>query len=685
VTARERLRRARAVLGASVVLSALLWGAAATGLLLVGTAIADWLVPLPGVVRQWMRAAALLAGLLVISTVLRRGRRVRSEQRVALWLEEHEPALGYALVTLVDPAARDVGMLERSVAGIDWRPTIRRASMRALAPPALLAAVAAVLLLALPRGVVARVGTPKPGDALDRPATRGADVDPLSPLVVRVAPPAYAGEPERVLEDPTSVAALIGSRVAIEGPGARDIDARLGERTLSVVPRGPRWSVLFSMPARPQALRLRADGRERLLVLEPRADSAPTVGLLALARDTVLRAPTGTIPFAARAVDDLGLAAGWLEVIVSSGEGETFTFRSATLGRRSFGGSRQAELRAALRIDSLGLGAGDVVHVRAVARDANAVSGPGTGASETRTIRIARVGEYDSVAVEGAAPPEADKSEVSQRMLIVLAEALERRRPRLERETVLGESRRIGVDQARLRRRVSEIVFIRLEEGEGGEHSHHADDQRGSLTPEELLAAAEEATAEAQTGEALDFAEDESPVVAINRPLLEAYNAMWDAGRELDVGEPGRALPHMRAALDAIQRARAAERIYLRGRPPVAVVDLQNARLAGDRADAAPRARASRAPPDDPLVRLGVRLDAALELLSRSSDAAVDSLLLLRVEALEGAPSLAAALGEAVEELRRGRDASEALARARRATLGEPVARGGIPRWGGAW
>jgi hypothetical protein len=668
-----------------VVLSALLWGAAASGSILVLAAAADWAAPLPAVFRQWMRVVALLAGVVLVALVLRRGRRVRSERRVALWLEERVPTLRYALVTLVDPATRDVDELERSVAGIDWRPTLRRASLRALAPPALLTALAAMSLLALPSGVVARVSAPSPGDALDRPAAQSPDADPLSPLVVRVTPPAYSGERERVLEDPASVAALVGSRISIEGPGAVSVEARLADRALSVVPRGSRWSVLFTMPARPEALRFRGAARERLLVLEPRADSAPVVRLVAPARDTVLRVPSGAIPFAARATDDLGLASGWLEVIVSSGEGETFTFRSATLARRSLGGARRVELGAALQVDSLRLAAGDVVHVRAVARDANSVSGPGTGASETRTIRVARIGEYDSVAVEGAAPPEADKSEVSQRMLIILAEALERRRPRLARETVLGESRRIGVDQARLRRRVSEIIFIRLEEGEGGEHSHDEDERRGNLTPEELLAAAEAATAEAQTGEALDFAEDESPVVAINRPLLEAYNAMWDAGRELDIGEPGRALPHMRAALDAIQRARAAERIYLRGRPPVAVVDLRKARLAGDRADAAPRARAPRAPADDPLVRLGVRLDAALALLPRSSAAAVDSLLLLRVQALESAPSLAAALGEAVEELRRGRDATEALVRARRATLGEPLTRGGIPRWGGAW
>ena len=71
------------------------------------------------------------------------------------------------------------------------------------------------------------------------------------------------------------------------------------------------------------------------------------------------------------------------------------------------------------------------MHLRAVARDANNVTGPGVGASETRAIRIARADEYDSVAVDAAAPSEADKSVISERMLIMLAEALEKKRPSL--------------------------------------------------------------------------------------------------------------------------------------------------------------------------------------------------------------------------------------------------------------
>ncbi len=64
-------------------------------------------------------------------------------------------------------------------------------------------------------------------------------------------------------------------------------------------------------------------------------------------------------------------------------------------------------------------------------RDANNVSGPGVGTSETRAIRIARAGEYDSLAIEAAAPSDAEKGMISERMLIMLAEALQQKRPRL--------------------------------------------------------------------------------------------------------------------------------------------------------------------------------------------------------------------------------------------------------------
>jgi hypothetical protein len=307
------------------------------------------------------------------------------------------------------------------------------------------------------------------------------------------------------------------------------------------------------------------------------------------------------------------------------------------------------------------------------------------GASETRSLRVARAGEYDSLAIEAAAPPAADKSIVSQRMLIMLTEALVAKRARLARTEVVRESRAIAVDQVKLRKAVSDIVFTRLGGEPSGEHSHfegdgheHADGQaQGPLTPEALLEAASRATGGGTPG-ALDNPGDETPVVAVNRPLLEAYNAMWDAGRELDAAEPARALPPMRRALAAIQRARQAERVYLRGRPPAVVVDVARVRLQGAERGVS-NAREPRPAADDPTAELGRRLTRALALLEQDPAAAVDSVTLLRVDALGDAPALAAALAVAVERLRAGQDATAALLRARRlawlaGTTAEPLA-----------
>jgi hypothetical protein len=306
-------------------------------------------------------------------------------------------------------------------------------------------------------------------------------------------------------------------------------------------------------------------------------------------------------------------------------------------------------------------------------------------------------------------------------MLIILTEALEKRRPRLTRETLVSESRSISRDQARLRKRVGDIIFQRLGDDPSGEHGHGPDgDEPGGAadsTKPKLdsivvdsagraarsagrsareIAAADSAdsaraallrAASAATGtgsEILDFEGDETPVVAINRPLLEAYNAMWEASRELDQGETGKALPPMRRALEAIQRARQAERIYLRGKAPAVVVDLARVRLTG-KEGGEPNQRVPRAPLDPAAARRAERLSDAIALATTAPAAAVDSLVLLRVESLEAAPALAAAIGDAIEAMRANRDASGLLSRARRVAEGGVRGSKGIGAWSGVW
>ena len=686
--AARRVHRTRQMLIAGVLARALLFGFAAAMAIIALAVLVDVLRPAPRSLREMILPLSMVAALATSAAIVWRHRFAFAVRHVVRWVEEREPRLDYALLTALDPATGPAArrQLERVVDAVRWEPVIRRRIRAALGAPLALLGILGVMLLLSPTAARARVTAPAPGDVLaaPRPGARDA-IDPLSPVVVTVAPPAYARRPTVTLENPVTVPGLAGSTVTLRGRATTPAPRALLDSTLlGVRVDAGRWTTSFRMPRRPAAIRLGHRAAERLLVLEPTIDSAPVVTLERPASDTVLSTPAGRIELTAALHDDIGITTGGVEYIVSSGSGESFTFRSGTLSTVAVGGRPDFVLAAPIVLDSLALAAGDVVHFRAFARDGNTVTGPSTGFSETRAIRIARTDERDSVAVDPAPPPEADASLVSQRMLIILTEALEARRPRMARPDVVVESRRLAADQKKLRRSVGDIIFTRLGTEPDAEHVHGPGDahEPGDMTPAELLRAAERANAAGGRSDPLDFHGDESPIVAINRPLLEAYNHMWDASRELDIGEPARALPPMRAALAAIQRARQAERIYLRGRAAPVIVDIAAVRLQGkDTGRGSPRS------PRVPLERQAdlARFSQAMELLDHAPAGAIDSLMLLRVELLVDHPAAAASLGEAVDLLRAGRDATMALGRTRRALLGAPVATPGLGRWSGGW
>ena len=683
MTALERVVSARRTLGAAVLLRSMLWALAVAASFMASGGTIDWLVGAPRAVRALVLPAAVLLALAALAFILWRGRKVRELPVVALWLEERVPELRYALLSALD-APHSSPTLEREVAAVQWSPVINRALGHALLPPLLALVASAMLLFALPAGVRARISKPRAGDALLRAPILSAPMrNRLTPLVAEVVPPSYTGERLVTIEEPSSIEALTGGHLVLRGRGAASgITATLAGVAAQPRDSADQWRLDIVVPAKPAALELRDRNYARTLIISPHADSLPVVTLSAPARDTVVRTPRGALTLGADATDDYGLDAGWFEYIVSSGEGETFTFKSGVIHRVDEGNARSAKLSGSLPLDSLQLKPGDLVHVRAVARDRNNVTGPGIGVSETRTLRVPRASEYDSIAIEGAPPPDVDSSQLSQRMLIILAEKLEARRSKLARADVVKESQAIGSDEARLRQHVGEIVFARLGAPQGTEDAGSNNAGPAHMTPDQLLAAANAAT-QASAG-ATDFGGDETPVVAVNRPLLEAYNAMWDASRALEVGEPGTALPPMRMALAAIQRARNAERLYLRGKSPTVLVDINKVRLAGKRDDATSSSRLPRAVLDSSSERRAKRFDAALNDLAVNPSAAIDSLLALRVDALESAPTLAAALAPAIDSLRAGRNATDALVRARRIAAGTTVARI-ESAWGSAW
>ena len=678
-------------------------------LLALGVALSAWLV-VTGVrlarggasigqdPRAGMAFGLALVGAMLVSGILA-GRRARgiSDVRAALWIEERDgdarPA-SFALVTLVEafvelrvsPADASARAMSESplllasasavLARIDVPLALRRSAQNQLLGPTLFAggALTVMVLGAMVRASASGVaGSMLRAVAAD--PTMSTLIPPLGAWQVRVDAPAYTRRAPQQWGDVQNVAAVSGSTVELRGTGpvpAQVIERVVGEaadtlvaarreRALAPTTTGDGWQVRTVVTDGPVTLQLDRGGRSRLLVIEGRADSIPRVALLQPARDSVFRTPEGSLTLVASVRDDIGLGQARFEAIVSSGEGERFTARTVSMGARRFGGEKAGTIRATMDIAALTLVAGDIVHLRAIARDAHPSSAREYGSSETRSFRIARAAEYDSVAVEPAPPPEVDKSLLSQRMLLLLTEKLEKQRPRLERKTLLNESIKIGRDQARLRQAVGDVVFQRLSGDVSGEHTHSVGDghdhgveqQQGKL-----------ALSGGNAGGVLEEGDD-SPVIAINQPLLEAYNAMWDAGRELEQGNPKAAIPHMRLALAAIERARSAERLYLRGKPPTVIIDIAKVRLAGkDTGATNVRSKRDALPPRE--ARRAVRLVLAAQFVARDVLAARDSLAVLRVEALGDSPAFAAAVGAVLELLASGGDATEAFVRARR-------------------
>jgi hypothetical protein len=657
MTAIEQVRRSQRLLGVGGVVTALAWGAATAIGILVVADLASYLLPPVKMSAQWLAIGALVAAAIVTSLLLFRLRHVASFSRMALWIEESLPNLQYSLVTAIEPTRSEFS------AGIDA--TVSREDIAGITNHAfarmILPAVGAVLLAGALLYVSPATGLTR-GGFIGRIASGRASSGPLASrlekISVEVTPPSYTAEGSSKLDDPSSVTALIGSRIVITGEGsAAGVTGDLGNTPVQTRNGSGSWSLSIVMPVKPVALTLHDRQFERIVVLDPRTDSPPKVILSSPARDTTMRVAQLVIHLAASATDDIGLSSGYFEYLVTTGSGEVFSARTLTTPVVRFNGSRTGSLSATLDLATLKLNQGDVVSIRAIVQDVNTLSGPGLATSDTRTFRIARADEYDSVAVDAAAPPPVDSSAMSQRMLIMMTEQLVKDQKKIEHAELAKRSGQIGDMENRVKNRVHEILY----EAEGG--AEEAPDPAAGLTAEE----------------------PSEEVHAVQNPdLFQAYQALWDAVRSLEIAEPAVALPPMRVALKALDRARLANRLYLRGTPPKVIVDIARVRMAGkEKGSASTRTPRTRA--DSSRAELSQRFENAIETLSRSPATSIRDLTLLRVEALSDAPEFAAALSDAIDAFHKGKDATRPLLRARRALDGAPQSQPGLPSWSGAW
>lgn len=633
MTARERVKRAQYRMLGTVLLAAVLWGAALAMSVVSLAAGANTVAPLGATAREIIIPLMVLAAATAAALVLWRGRAARSLQHVALWIEEREPSLNYVLVTAIDEALaprEQNSSLHAAASGTDIDAIVRHAWRHSLGRAALACVVLGAVLAVLGPGDLLRAAERELAERA-KPTAQPPMPNRLLSLRARVSPPAYARQPARVVDQPSNVAALIGSRITLEGEGtASGIVAVLGARELSATSAERGWAITETMPSDPSVLTLRDRGYRRLLALEPQTDSAPGVRLRLPARDTTYQTvPKGKLEIDASLSDDIGLDYGYVEYLLSSGSEESFDTKLVNGAHNQFGNARTGQLRATLDLDSLKLSPGSVIHIRVIAYDYNDVTGPGKGVSETRTLKIAE--PVDSTSINAAPPLPIDSMWISQRLLNMRTDTLTRSRRALPHEEFAHRSSAYSNGQEDIRKRALAVISLLEDNGVGDAFQTDA-----------------------------------------SKMLRQAVDLMWTAREDLGVSQPDTALPIMKKILKILDDLRLANRYYLRGILKPVAVNIERTRLTGkDSANAS--ARTPRAEADDPQRALASRLDAAVALARSSPSAAADSLVYIRVSALTSAPAVASALQHAIDLLRHGAAADSALASTRRAL--DPPAR----------
>jgi hypothetical protein len=631
------------MLGGTVVMTALLWGAALAMAVVCVAAAINFLVPLGSDARLAILPLTVIAALAAAGAVLWRGRAARSLESIALWIEERTPELRYALVTAIDESLvpRDQHLaLHRAAEDIDVEGIVRSSWQRSLGRAALACLLAAGVLAILHPMDLMRAAEL---DLAQRTAPRAAPpmANRLLVLSARIAPPAYSRLPAQTVREPSNVAALIGSRVTLEGSGPFDgVDAMLGTDRIGARASDNGWAVGAMMPKEPAVMTLRDRTYKRLLSLEPVTDSSPGVRLQLPAHDTTYQTvPKGKLDIDASLTDDIGLSYGYVEYMLSSGSEESFDTKVVNGARISFDNARKATLHTAIAFDTLKLSPGSIIHIRVVAYDYNDVTGPGKGVSETRTLKIAE--PLDSTSINAAPPLPIDSMWISQRLLNMRTDTLIRTRRSMAREEFVHRSSGYSNGQEDIRKRALAVIALLEDNGVGDAFQTDA-----------------------------------------SKMLRQAVELMWTAREDLGVAQPDSAMPLMKKILKILDDLRLANRYYLRGVLKPVAVNIERTRLTG-KDSAAANARTPRALLDDPQLALAARIDAAAALAHSAPAAAADTLMYIRVTALRSAPAVAGALQNAIDLLRKGASVDSALARTRRALEPPPRLLTGPAEWGG--
>lgn len=515
----------------------------------------------------WRIGVAAAVFMLCTSGVLRRLRRDSTARTAAVALERTDTSLRNLAVTaaqlLESPESIRPYMRERVYREASARASAidpRRAVPLARDAAVLAGVVSAALVLTLVRAPA--VGS-APSSASPSEPSAATYAASATDLIVELTPPAYTGRTPSRLVNPAALEVLGGTEAAIRAPGGSGARIRVNGSALPVRADGSARMTLTDSGY----VSVESGSMQRLLPLTVTPDAAPIVRVTAPAKDLRVASNTATIPIAASAADDLGLASFELRYTVVSGSGEQFTFTEGTLpGSVQRGSDRSWQLATTLSLAALKLEAGDALIYRAVAVDRRP-AGAGTAASDTFFVEIAGPGDVPLEGVE--MPPERERYAMSQAMIVLKLERLQGREKSLTSGALAEEAGNIAAEQRAVRANFIFLLGGEVQDEEvEAEHSHEISEGR--------------------------FANQ------ARKDIVAATVLMTHVEKALAAVSTREALPPARAALKALQRAFGNRRYLLRALPSRVRLDPAR-RLTGDTSAAANWDRALAAPAPDPV------------------------------------------------------------------------------------
>lgn len=533
-------------------------------------------------------AAGLGIGLLVGFSALPRHRATITPLALARHLNRTAPATEESaelLLAAPDSLPRLAQLQQRRVAdrlrALEAAPTLPAGVYRGPLRAALWLTAGAALVMAVPA-----VGTdsdriaPDGGDRRVELAVAGQLAVHLEAVTIR--PPSYTGRAARRTDSwelEAEEGATVTWTLTANQPIAGGRLVTAAGDTAAVTVAGDQLTV--SLPATRSTLyRLHLEGpggglvafEDHRLLVQP--DAPPVLTIIHPDQRTMIQ-PGGALRLDVEVLarDDHGVDSVAIVATVSKGQGEGVKFREQRLGfaSRERRDTRGLLLRRTLDLGALGLEPGDELYFHITATDRRTPI-PNESRSETIFVTLvdstrAGIGPGTGVALDVA--PDYFRS---QRQLIIDTEKLLADQRRLAKNTFMGRSNGLGMDQGLLRLRYGQFMGDEFE-GEmpaSGREAHADDHDHEVATPspptpgQVVIPGGVPADLIAELTHDHDDPENATLLAPqVKSMLRDAITAMWSAELHLRLGEPRNSLPFQHRALELLQEIRQDARAYV--------------------------------------------------------------------------------------------------------------------------